>query len=171
MIDFLKKYKEQIFNIITIFLILEFVIYPGLTTANTFYNIMAGIGLLLLIVWGGLALYNYVTSDKELSDAEIKQKLESELGPVIDEMAKEVLAKPKKKSVVKIDVSNAKNWNEIEGIVNPIAEGRVKISVENAKPKAKAQSKAQPKKEKVMGEYQLNNKEKVRKSLTKTRTK
>lgn len=63
MIEFLKKYKEQIFNIITIFLILEFVIYPGLTTANTFYNIMAGIGLLLLIVWGGLALYNYVSSD------------------------------------------------------------------------------------------------------------
>jgi len=64
MIKFLKKYKEQIFNIITIFLILEFAIYPGLTTANTFYNIMAGIGLLLLIVWGGLALYNYVRSDE-----------------------------------------------------------------------------------------------------------
>ena len=64
MIDFLKKYREQIFNIITIFLILEFAIYPGLTTANTFSNIMAGIGLLLLIVWGGLALYNYVRSDK-----------------------------------------------------------------------------------------------------------
>ncbi len=63
MVKFLKKYKEQIFNIITIFLILEFAIYPGLTTANTFYNIMAGIGLLLLIVWGGLALYNYVRSD------------------------------------------------------------------------------------------------------------
>ncbi len=64
MIKFLKKYKEQIFNIITIFLIVEFAIYPGLTTANTFYNIMAGIGLLLLIVWGGLALYNYVRSDE-----------------------------------------------------------------------------------------------------------
>ncbi len=64
MIEFLKKYKEQIFNIITIFLILEFAIYPGLTTANTFANILAGIGLLLLIVWGGLALYSYVRSDK-----------------------------------------------------------------------------------------------------------
>ncbi len=64
MIEFLKKYKEQIFNIITIFLILEFAIYPGLTTANTFANILAGIGLLLLIVWGGLTLYNYVRSDK-----------------------------------------------------------------------------------------------------------
>ncbi len=64
MIEFLKKYKTQIFNIITIFLILEFAIYPGLTTANTFSNIMAGIGLLLLIIWGGLALYNYVRSDE-----------------------------------------------------------------------------------------------------------
>jgi hypothetical protein len=64
MIEFLKKYKIQIFNIITIFLILEFAIYPGLTTANTLANILAGIGFLLLIVWGGLALYNYVTSDK-----------------------------------------------------------------------------------------------------------
>ena len=180
MIDFLKKYKTQIFNIITIFLILEFVIYPGLTKADTVSNIMAGIGLLLLIIWGGLELYRYVTSDKggivdkaeldeaqKMSDAKTKEMLESELGPVIDKMAKEVLAKPKKKSVVKIDVTNAKNMNEVAGIVNPIAEGRVKISVENPKSKAKAQ----PKKEKVMGEYQLNNKEKVRKSLYKPKTK
>jgi len=60
--DKLKKYKTQIFNIITIFLILEFAIYPGLTTANTFANILAGIGLLLLVLWGGLALYHYVRS-------------------------------------------------------------------------------------------------------------
>ncbi len=83
MIELLKKYKTQIFNVITIFLILEFAIYPGLTTANTFSNIMAGIGLLLLIVWGGLELYRFVTSDKggivdkeELKEAEqmVKQK-------------------------------------------------------------------------------------------------
>jgi len=83
MIEFLKKYKTQIFNIITIFLILEFVIYPGLTKADTLSNILAGFGLLLLIVWGGLALYNYVTSDKggivdkqELKEAEqmVKEK-------------------------------------------------------------------------------------------------
>ncbi len=64
MVKFLKKYKEQIFNIITIFLILEFVIYPGLTKADTVSNILAGIGFLLLIVWGGLAVYSYITSDK-----------------------------------------------------------------------------------------------------------
>ncbi len=121
MIDFLKKYKTQIINIITIFLILEFAIYPGLTTANTFSNIMAGIGLLLLIVWGGLALYNYVRNDnggiidkgeldeaQKMYDAKIKQKLESELGPVIDEMAKEVLAKPKKKATPKNQLQKLK---------------------------------------------------------------
>ena len=64
--DKLKKYKTQIFNAITIFLIVTFVIYPGLTTANTLLNILAGIGLLLLIVWGGLALYEYVRSSEEL---------------------------------------------------------------------------------------------------------
>lgn len=82
MIDFLKKYKTQIFNIITIFLIVEFAIYPGLTTANTLSNILAGIGLLLLIVWGGLALYNYVTSDKggliDKSELEEAQKMYDE---------------------------------------------------------------------------------------------
>jgi hypothetical protein len=63
--DNLKKYKTQIFNAITIFLIVTFVIYPGLTTANTLLNILAGIGLLLLIVWGGLALYEYARSSDE----------------------------------------------------------------------------------------------------------
>ena len=102
----LSKYKTQIFNIITIFLILEFVIYPGLTQANTIANILAGVGLLLLIVWGGLALYQYVISDKEVlkqADELTKQKLESELGPVIDKMAKEVLTKPKKKNPKQFD--------------------------------------------------------------------
>jgi hypothetical protein len=58
----LKKYQTQIFNVITIFLILQFAIFPGLTAANTIMNILAGIGLLLLVLWGGLALYNYIRS-------------------------------------------------------------------------------------------------------------
>ena len=133
MIDFLKKYKTQIFNIITIFLILEFLIYPGLTKADTIANIFAGFGLLLLIVWGGLALYNYVTSDK--GGIVDKQELKE-----AEEMVKEVKKTTKKrkpKSTIKIDVTNAKSMNEVAGIVNPIVEGRVKVSVENPKPKRK----------------------------------
>jgi hypothetical protein len=95
MINFLKKYKEQIFNVITIFLILEFAIYPGLTTANTFSNIMAGIGLLLLVIWGGLALYNYITSDRGgIVDKEELKEAETEL----DYIPK---PKTKRKSVTK----------------------------------------------------------------------
>jgi hypothetical protein len=131
MIEFLKKYKTQIFNIITIFLILEFLIYPGLTKADTIANIFAGFGLLLLIVWGGLALYNYVTSDK--GGIVDKQELKE-----AEEIVKEVKKTTKKtKSIVKIDVTNAKGMNEIAGVVNPIAEGRVKISVETPKTKSK----------------------------------
>ena len=143
MIDFLKKYKTQIFNIITIFLILEFAIYPALTKADTISNIFAAIGLLLLIVWGGLALYYYVKGNEPtLTDEQIKAKLESELGPVIDEMAKEVLAKPKRKS----------NPKQFDG-------------VKSDEPFVKTRTKA--KTEKVLGEFQINNKEKVRKSVTK----
>ena len=64
----LKKYKTQIFNFITIFLIVTFAIYPGLTAANTFLNILAGIGFLLLILWGGVVLYDYVRSSDESVD-------------------------------------------------------------------------------------------------------
>ena len=76
----LKKYKTQIFNAITIFLIVTFAIYPGLTAANTFLNILAGTAFLLLIVWGGIALYDYVRNweglvdKKELSETEQKWK-------------------------------------------------------------------------------------------------
>ena len=70
MIEFIKKYKTQIINVITIFLILEFAIFPGLTSANTLSNILAGIAALLLVVWGGLALYDYVRGSDGLVDKE-----------------------------------------------------------------------------------------------------
>jgi hypothetical protein len=111
-------------------------------------NILAGIGLLLLVLWGGLALYNYIRSaDGGLVDLnELKEA---------EQMVKEKpKTKRKPKSVVKIDFTDAKGMNEIDGVIRPIAEGRVKVSVQNPK---------------VMGEYQLNNKEKVRKSLIKNK--
>jgi hypothetical protein len=148
MIEFLKKYQTQIFNVITIFLILQFAIFPGLTAANTIMNILAGIGLLLLVLWGGLALYNYIRSS-EGGLVDINELKEAE--QMVKEKPK---TKRKPKSVVKIDFTDAKGMNEIDGVIKPIAEGRVKVSVQTPK---------------VMGEYQLNNKEKVRKSLTKNK--
>lgn len=88
----LKKYQAQIFNVITIFLILEFAIFPGLTSANTIMNILAGIGLLLLVLWGGLALYNYIRSAEdglvdvnELKEAEqmVKEKPKTKRKPKV----------------------------------------------------------------------------------------
>ena len=131
----LKKYKKQIFTFITIFLLLEFGVFPCLTMANTFANIIGAIALLVLVLWAGLELYDYVKSSdgfvdkKEISEAE--QKWKEHLEKVQSEI------KANTKSTVKIDVSDAKDMNEIAGIVNPISEGRVKISVENPKPKRK----------------------------------
>ena len=87
----LKKYQTQIFNVITIFLILQFAIFPGLTAANTILNILAGIGLLLLIVWGGLSLYEYIKSSEgfvdvnELKEAEqiVKEKPKAKRKPKV----------------------------------------------------------------------------------------
>ena len=75
----LKKYQTQIFNAITIFLIVTFVIFPGLTEANTLLNIMAGIGLLLLLIWGGFALYHYATFEDDVKNDEpvVKNKKKS----------------------------------------------------------------------------------------------
>jgi hypothetical protein len=146
--DKLKKYKKQIVTFITISLLLTYGIYPCLTAANTFYNIVGAIALGILILWGILEVkdvYDRENEEERIFNEQIKVKLESELGPVIDKMAKEVLVKPKTKrkpkSVVKIDFTDAKGMNEIDGVIKPIAEGRVKISVETPKTKRKPKTK------------------------------
>jgi len=63
--DKIKKYKKQIFTFVTIFLLLEFGVYPCLTMANTFANIIGAIALLLLVLWGGFSIYDYVKSSDE----------------------------------------------------------------------------------------------------------
>ena len=93
----LKKYQTQIFNAITIFLILQFAVFPGLTAANTILNILAGIGLLLLVLWGGLALYNYIRSaDGGLVDLNELKEAETEL---------DYIPKPKAKRKPKVTKS------------------------------------------------------------------
>ena len=64
----LSKYKKQIFAFITIFLLLEFGVYPCLTMANTFANLIGAVALLLLVLWGGLSLYEYVKSSDGFVD-------------------------------------------------------------------------------------------------------
>jgi hypothetical protein len=66
--DKIKKYKKQIFTFITIWLLLQFGVYPSLTMADTFANIVGGIALLLLLIWGGLALYDWANSPDESID-------------------------------------------------------------------------------------------------------
>jgi hypothetical protein len=138
---FSKKVIVPFFQFVGIIAIFTFIVFPGLTAADTIVNIFsATIGFFTL-----LALYYFVKSwfqKDELTDEQIKAKLESELGPVIDEMAKEVLAKPKRKS----------NPKQFDG-------------VKSDEPFVKTRTKA--KTEKVLGEFQINNKEKVRKSVTK----
>lgn len=76
----LSKYKKQIFTFITIFLLLEFGVYPCLTMANTFANLIGAIALLLLVLWGGFSLYDYIKNSdglvdkKELTEAEQQWK-------------------------------------------------------------------------------------------------
>ena len=65
----IKQYKKQIFTFITIWLLLEFGVYPCLTMANTFANIVGGIALLILVLWGGFSIYDYVkSSDKSVDE-------------------------------------------------------------------------------------------------------
>ena len=58
----INQYKKQIFTFITILLLLQFGVYPCLTMANTFANIIGAVALLLLVLWGGFSLYDYVKS-------------------------------------------------------------------------------------------------------------
>jgi nitrate reductase NapE component len=70
--DKLKKYKKQIVTFITIFLLLEFGIFPCLTMANTFANIVGGIALGILILWLGIELYELVKQPSRIEEAVIE---------------------------------------------------------------------------------------------------
>lgn len=137
---FSKKVVVPFFQLCGIIAIFQWLVFPGLTAADTIVNIFS----VIIGFFSLLALYYFVKSwfTPELTDEQIKAKLESEFGPVIDEMAKEVLAKPKKKS----------NPKQFDGI-------------KSDEPFVKTRKKA--KTEMVLGEFQINNKEKVRKSTIK----
>jgi hypothetical protein len=68
----LKKYQKQIFTFITILLLLQFGIFPCLTMANTFANIVGGIGLGILVLWLGIELYELVKQPSRIEEAVIE---------------------------------------------------------------------------------------------------
>jgi len=82
--DKLKKYQKQIVTFITISLLLTYGIYPCLTMANTFANILGGIALMILILWGLLEVKDVYTREdedekrfREQWDAHIAEKTEA----------------------------------------------------------------------------------------------
>jgi len=94
---FLKKYQKFIATFIVILLLLEFGIYPCLTMANTFANIIGAIGLLVICVWTILAFGGDGLIDKdEIKEAQQLLK-EKELG----ETELDYVPKPKKKATRK----------------------------------------------------------------------
>ena len=99
------QHKKQIFTFITIFLLLEFGVYPCLTMANTFANIVGAVALLLLVLWGGFSLYDYVKNSeglvdkKELSEAEQqwKEHVQMQMEKMNEANSKSVETNPKRK--------------------------------------------------------------------------
>jgi len=106
----LKKYQKQIITFITISLLLTYGIYPCLTMANTFANILGGIALLILILWGIVEVkdvYDRETEEERVFNEQWKQHIEKQMGEM-DKMHKqnEVLKKksnPKQFDGVKSD--------------------------------------------------------------------
>jgi hypothetical protein len=83
----LKKYQKQIFAFITIFLLLTCGIYPCLTMANTFANIIGGIALGILVLWGLLEMKD--AYDRENEEERIfKEQWEQHIQKQMKEMDK-----------------------------------------------------------------------------------
>jgi hypothetical protein len=83
----LKKYQRQIFAFITILLLLQFGIFPCLTMANTFANIVGGIALMILILWGLLEVKDVYTREAE-EERIFKEQWEQHIQKQMKEMDK-----------------------------------------------------------------------------------
>ena len=90
----LSKYKKQIFTFVTIFLLLEFGVFPCLTMANTFANIIGAVALIVLVLWGGIELYEYAKSDGNIVDKNEMVEAEKKWKEKVEESNK--TSKPKK---------------------------------------------------------------------------
>ena len=91
----LKKYRKQIFTFITIFLLLEFGVFPCLTMANTFANIIGAIALAVLSIWVGIELYEYAKSDSNIVDKNEMVEAEKKWKEKVEEKRKSKTTKRK----------------------------------------------------------------------------
>jgi hypothetical protein len=96
----LKKYQRFIATFIVILLLLQFGIYPCLTMANTFANIVGAIGLLVICVWVVLEFSNSFNGGF-IDTPEVKEK---ELG----ETELDYMPKPKTKATRKPKTTKTK---------------------------------------------------------------
>jgi phosphate/sulfate permease len=127
-----KNLVEALLVIFGTIAIFQWVVAPGLTTDITAVNILSAIigftsGLFVI-----LYIKEVIFPSKEFTTS-IKES-ETELDYVPKPKPK---TKRKPKSIVTIDFTDAKGMNEIDSVITPIVEGRVKISVENPKQKRK----------------------------------
>ena len=139
-----------------------------ITKANTISNVIGFIGLIVLLAIAILVGYELVklwvgkSEYETIKDQEWKEHIEKQMEEM-QKMHKEneslkkksnpkqfdgvesdkpfVKTRKKNKSKVTIDFTDAKGMNEIDGVIKPIAEGRVKISVETPKSKRKPKTK------------------------------
>ena len=101
----LKKYKKQIVTFITISLLLTYGIYPCLTMANTFANIIGAIALLILILWGILEVkdvYDRENEEERVFKEQWKQHIEKQMDSM-KEMHKQNDALKKKSNPKQFD--------------------------------------------------------------------
>ena len=120
------------------FIIFEYIVFPGLTTADSYTNIIAA----LVGVFSIFFVFHFVQW-KDLFE------FLSEKDEIIPPGETEYDYIPKKEIVKK--KRNTKQFPEVKSD-EPFVKTRTK-----------------PKTEKVLGEFQINNKEKVRKSVTKNK--
>ena len=83
----LTKYQKQIITFITIFLLLTYGIYPCLTMANTFANILGGVALMILILWGLLEVKDAYTREAE-EERIFKENWDAHIAKQMEEMKK-----------------------------------------------------------------------------------
>ena len=117
--QFINFFKPILFGI-GVVVVLQIIVFPGLSTNDTIINILSlliGIALIYAVV-------KYIESFSK-NDQPV----------VIEKPKRKPKAKGKSRPLVTLDFTDAKGMNEIVNVITQIVEGRVKISVENPKPK------------------------------------